>query len=187
MSGIVDYGLRLLNQHFEVTAILVLGANPLGVFIEFGGIVGLREQILQKDGVWDPDGLQILHRTAQNAAVDVLISFEGNLTDLDFGSFLDQEGEAHGVWRDGMNLGPNRRVLSSVLSQQLLDRDLGLLYLGRIVLAFDGQSDFRFLEAVQHVAFRNRVQAFVINLSDGRTFLDIDMQDPPFRSLLSLK
>ena len=74
MSWISVFG--SCTQDLEISAILILGANPLGVFFELGGVVGLGENVLQEDGVRDSDRLQVLHGGAQNAAVDVLVALE---------------------------------------------------------------------------------------------------------------
>src|SRR5579872_6950719 len=134
MSAVVDVGLWLLNQNFEIPAVLVLGANPFRVLLEFGGIVRLRENILEENRMRHADRLEVLHRTTKDAAFNVLVPFENNLAHLHLRSFFDCESKAHGVWRNGVNLGTHGGELSAMLSQQLLDGDLGLLHFGGIVL-----------------------------------------------------
>ena len=49
--------------------------------------------------------------------------------------------------------------------------------LRRIVLALDGEADFLFLEAIEHVGLRDRVEALVVDLADGGLFFDEDVED----------
>ena len=69
-----------------------------------------------------------------------MIAVEGDLTDLDGGSFLDPEGQCHGCRRYGLDLGLDGRKLMTMLAKHLLQDDFGALYLGRVVLALDGEA-----------------------------------------------
>src|ERR1700685_1287391 len=72
-----------------------------------------------------------------------------------------------------------------MLGQQSLDGDLGLFYLRRIVLILNREANLRFLKTVEHIAGGNRTQADIVNLADGRLFLDLDDQSPSLRRLLA--
>ena len=61
------------------------------------------------------DRPEILHRTTESPAVDVLVSFEANFPDFDLGAFFDHEGDAHRGRRNRPHFGAHRRKLPSVL------------------------------------------------------------------------
>ena len=65
VSGVVNLGLGIVDQHLEVAAVLELGADAFGIFFELGGVVGLGEEVFKEDGVRDADGLEVLHGRAQ--------------------------------------------------------------------------------------------------------------------------
>ena len=167
MAGVVDFGLRILNENLEEAAVLVLVANALGVFFELGGVVGLGKNIFEEDGVRYADGLQVLHRGAQRAAVDVAVARKADAADLYLRAFLDDERDSYSRRRNGPDLRPNRRKLPAMFCQQLLDCHFSLLDAGGIVLAFDRETDLALLEAVQDVAGGNRTQPGVVDLTDG--------------------
>ena len=187
VAGVVNLGLGILHQHFEVAAVLIFRAHPLGVFVELGGVVSLGEEVFQEDGVRNADRLQVLHGAAQNAGVDVLVADEGNLADFDLGPFLHHERDAHRGRRNGANFGADGGELPAVLGQQFLDRDFGFLDFGGIVLAFHRQPDFAFLEAVQHVAVGDRIQPGVFDLANGGPLFDVDVDAPALGRLLALE
>jgi hypothetical protein len=54
-------------------------------------------------------------------------------------------------------------------------------------LAFNRQADFVFLEAIENVTLRNRVQPCVFDLPDSRLFRDIDLDHDAFRRVLTLE
>src|SRR5581483_9201733 len=116
-----------------------------------GGVEGAREDVLEEDGVRNPDGLGEVHRGAQLARAEVLVAGEGDLADLDGGAFLDVEGELDRGRRYGFYLGADDGVLMAVLTEHLLEDDFGVLDLGPVELALDGDADLFLLEAVEHV------------------------------------
>ncbi len=130
--------------------------------------------------------LQVLHRASQFARLHVLVADEGDLADLDLGSFLDHEGQAHRSRRDGTHFGGDGGELAAVRGQQLLDDHFRALHLGGIVLALLGQADLALLELVEHVALRHRAQPDVLDLADGWLFLDVDVDDPALGRGLAL-
>src|ERR1019366_842497 len=164
-----------------------LGADAFRVFFEFGGVVGLGDEVFQKNGVRDADGLQVLHRRAQGAVIDVFVAPEAYPTHLNLRPFANHERDADGVGRNRAHLGANRRELTPVLREQLFQRHFGLLDLGRVVLVLHRQSHFAILEAVEHVAGGNRIQAGVVDLADGRPLLEVDVKNPAFGALFALK
>ena len=74
-----------------------------------------------------------------------------------------------------------------MLRQQAFDGDFRFLHFRRIVLVLHRQADFRFFEAIEHVAGRDRTQADVVDLADGRLFFDLDNQAPALGSLFARK
>ncbi len=152
VPGVVNLGLGILHQHFEVAAVLEFGAHPFGVLFELGGVVGLGEHIFEEDRMRNADRLQVLHGRPQSAAIDVLVALEFDLADFDLRTFLDHKGHATAAGGMGRYFGADGGELAAVLGQQFLERDFGLLDLGGIVLAFRTEADFALLEAVENVA-----------------------------------
>ena len=103
----------------------------------------------------DADRPQVLHGGTEDAAADVLISVEADLTYLNLRAFFHYEGDAHGGGRNLPHFSTNAGELTSVLGKQVLDRNLGLLDACRIVLALHHQSDLILLEAVENITLRN--------------------------------
>src|SRR5208283_2904448 len=187
VAGIVDLGFRVLHQHFEIAAVLEFGADTFGILVEFGGVVGLGENVFEEDGVRNPDWPEVLHGRAQGAVIDVLIAAEADLTDPDLGAFLDDKRDAHGRGRNRPDFGTDGGKLAPVLGKQRLDHHFGPFDPGGIVLALDREAHFAILEAVEDVAGGDRTQAGVIDLADGGPLLDVDVKDPAFGALLALK
>ncbi len=187
VARVLDVGLRVVHQHLEVAAVLIFGAHALDVFVQFGGVVGLGKNVFQEDRVRDADRLQVLHRRSQGAGVHVLVSLKPDVPHLHLGSFADHEGHADRGGRNGTNFGADRRKLAPVLGQQLFQYNLGLLDLGRIVLAFYRKTDLAVFEAIQNVAGGNRTQAGVVDLADRGTFFDEDVNDPALGRLFPFK
>src|ERR1039458_3227128 len=185
MPGVVDFCLGIVHHDFEVAPVLVLGAHPLGVFSKLGGIVGLGKDILQENGMGNADRSQILHRRAQNPRLDILVAFELDLADFDLRSFLDHECEADRSGRNLPQFCANGGELPPVFGKQVLDGNLCLLEAGGIVLTFDHQAYFVLLEAVEHVAIRNRTEANVVDFANCRLFLHLDNDPPALGGLLT--
>ena len=109
------------------------------------------------------------------------------MPNLNLGAFFNDEGYSDGVRRDGTDLGTNGSELASVLGKQFLDHNFGFLHLRGIVLALHRECHFALLEAIEHVAGGNRIQAEVVDLANRRPLFDVDVQDPAFRILFTLK
>ena len=56
MAGVVDFDIGVLHNHFVIAAVLELFAHMLGIFVEFGSVVGLSEQTFKENRVRDPKG-----------------------------------------------------------------------------------------------------------------------------------
>ena len=91
VSSVVDLGFGVVHQHLEVAAVLELGADPFGVFFQFGGVVGLGENVFQENGVRNADRLEVLHGRTQGAVIDVFVASEANFSNLHLRSFADHE------------------------------------------------------------------------------------------------
>ena len=187
VPAIANLGLGLIDYDFEITTVLILLPHSLSVLLEPGGIVSLGENSFQKDGMGNPNGLQVLHGTAQDAAANVLVALEGDLTDFDLGALLDHERNAYRCGGNGPSFGADSGKLPAMLRKQLPQNDLGTLYFGGIVLALGRQPHLGFFEPVQHVALGDRTQPSILDLPNGRPLLDVNMDDPAFGSLLALK
>jgi hypothetical protein len=107
----------------------------------------------------------------------VLIAHELDLADLHRRSFFDVEVDLHGGRRDVFDVELNDGELVTVLGEDLLEDGGCAENLGGVVLAFDGKADFLFLEAIEDVGLRDRVEALVVDLADGWLFLDEDVED----------
>src|SRR5208283_1634425 len=187
VSSVVDLGFGVVDQHLEVATVLELGADAFGIFFEFGGVVGLGEEVLKEDGVRDADGLEVLHGRTERAVVDVFIAPEADAPHLDLRPLLDDESDGDGIRRNVALFGADSGELTTVLGEQLLQHNLGLLDFCGIVLAFNRESDLALLEPVEHVAGGNRIQADVVDFADGGPLFEVDVQDPTFGALLALE
>src|SRR5215467_13803372 len=116
--------------------------------------------------MWDADGLQVLHRRAQRAVVDVLVALEADVADLNLRALAHHERDADSRRGNGANLGSNRRELPPMLREQSLQRHFRFLDLGGVVLVLDRKPDLAFLETIEHIAGRNRTQSNVVDLAD---------------------
>jgi hypothetical protein len=187
MSGVANLGLGVAYVCFEIATILVLLAHALGIFIELGGVISPGEYVFEENGMRNADRPQILHRTAQDAALDVLVAVELDLSDFDLGAFFDHERDAH---RSGGNISyfcANGCKLAAVFGEQLLDGIFGFLDTRRIVLAFDHQPNLLLLESVENIAVGNSAQADVVDLTDRRLLLDLNDEPPAFGRLFAQK
>jgi hypothetical protein len=187
VSGVVDFGLGIVDQHLEVAAVLELGTDALGIFFELGGVVGFGEKIFEEDGVRDADGLEVLHGRTQSAVIDMLVAAEADVANLDLGPLFDDEGDADGSGRDGTDFGADGGELAPVLGEQFLEHDFGLLDLGGIVLALDRESDLAVFEAVEHVAGGDGIETGVVDLADGGALFEVNVQDPALGVLFALE
>src|ERR1035441_849514 len=105
----------------------------------------------------------------------------------DLGPLLNDESDADGGGRDGPHFGADGGELASMLGEQLLEDNFGLLDLRGFVLILNREPDFALLEAVEHVAGGNGIQAGVVDLADGRPLFEVKVQDPTFGALFALK
>ena len=135
----------------------------------------------------DADGSEVLHGPAQGAVIDVFVAPEADLPNLDFGPLLDDESNAHGGGRNRADFGADGGELAPVLGEQLFEDNFGLLDLRGIVLVLNREPDFALLEAVEHVAGGNRIQAGVVDLTDGGPLFEVNVKDPAFGGLFALK
>src|SRR6266496_280371 len=117
----------------------------------------------------------------------MLVALELDASHFDLGPFPHYKSHPHRRRRYRPYFRTNGRELVSVLRQQLLNHDLSLLYLGRIVLRLRRNADFFLLEAVKNVTLRNRIDANVADVLDSRPLLDVDVEDPAFGSGFALE
>ena len=136
-TSVVDLGLGIFDKHFEIPAVLIFGANALGVFVQLAGVVSLGEDVFQEDRVRDPDRPQVLHGAAEDPAADVLVALEADFANFDLGSFADDEGDAHGGGRNRPYFGAHGRELPAMLGQQFFQSNFRFLDLGGVVLTLD--------------------------------------------------
>src|SRR5215467_594866 len=129
---------------------------------------------------------QILHGGPQHARGNLLIPFETNPSDLNLRTLLDHKRNAYRRGRDLPHLATHNGKLPAMFGQELFNGDFGLLNLGGIILALDREPDFTFLESVEHVTGRDRVQARVVDLPDGRALFQINVENPSLGRLLAL-
>jgi len=112
---------RLGQERLGAVAQARLGAHPLGVFLQLGGVISLGEDVLQEDGMWHTDGPQILHGRAQKTGLDVLVALELDLPDLNLRSFLHHKRDAHSRRGNLPDFRANCGKLPTVLGKQSFD------------------------------------------------------------------
>src|ERR1700692_3142377 len=187
VSSIVNLRLGLVDDNFEVAAVLVFIADAFGIFIQLGGVVGACEEIFQENRMRNADGPQVLHGIAQGSSIDVLIALKLYLSYFDLGTLFYYKLQAGcGGW-NLPNFGADRGKLPAVFRQQPFDGHFRFFDLRRVVLTLNRQSHFCFFEAIQNIAGGNRTQADVIDLADGRLFFPLNDQPPPLWSLFPTK
>jgi hypothetical protein len=87
-------------------------------------------KIFEDDGVGNADGLQVLHRAAQNEAAEVLVANELDLAHLHGGAFLDIEVDLHRGRRNVLDIELDGGELVAVLGENLLENGGGAQDLG---------------------------------------------------------
>src|SRR5256885_3781340 len=187
MAGVADFSLRIAHVSFKESAVLQGLAHQLHVVIELGSVVGFGKQTFEKDGVRHAYGPEKMHGLAQLTAFHVLVAHECNAADFYLWSFADYERKAYRRRRNRPDFSTDCRELVSVLGLQITDDDFRLFHFGGVVLRFRREGDFILLEAVEDVAFRDRVNSDVIDLSYSRLLFYINMKDPAFGGSLALK
>ena len=115
---VANLRLGLFDRGVVIALVAVGLAHPLRVFLQLGGVEGLRKQILEDDRIRNADGLQVLHRAAQQQAADVLVAGELDLAHLHRGAFLDVEVHLHRGRRNRLDLGLDGGELVPVLGEQ---------------------------------------------------------------------
>ena len=183
---VADLGLGLFDGGVRVALVAVGLAHALRILFELRGVVGLREEVLEDDGIGNADGLEVLHRAAQVERADVPVALELDVAHLHHWAFLDVEVHLDRGRRNGLDLGFDGGELVPMLGQKLLDHGFGVLDLGGIVLAVDGKADFLLLEAVEHVGHRHAVQALVVDVANGGFFADKHVQNDALLGVLAL-
>ena len=166
----------LADDYLEVAVVLIQAANAdFEVFVELLGVVGLGE-----DGdVGEPEGdgirAVVTHRANDFAAAERVIAGEADVADFYLRSFFDLEDENDGVaGGDAFVLWRDFGVLVAVLAEEIFEDDFGFLDARGIELAFHGEADFLFLEAVENVGFGNGVNAVVADAADDRALFDFE-------------
>src|SRR5205807_4697322 len=173
-------GVNVLQNGFadgnlEVTVVTIEAANAdFQVLAQLFAVVGLGEHRNVPEIKRDRVGTIVAHGANQLAVAESVVSLEFDFADLDFRAFLDLENENDGVaGSDALVLRSDFRELPAVLGQQFLQHDFRFLDFGGIELAFDAQTDFAFLEAVEDVGFGNGVDAVVTDTADLRALFDV--------------
>ena len=104
-----------------------------------------------------------------------MIAGKIDVSDFNFRAFFDFENEDYGVaGSNAFVLRSNFRELAAVFAEKIFQDDLGLLDARGIELAFDGEADFLFLEAIENVRFGDGVDAVVANAADYRALFDFE-------------
>ena len=186
-TRVANLGLRIVYEDFEISLGLIEEADALSIFVELACVIGAGEQIFQNERMRDSDRLGVLHRRAQFAAGNLLVAVEADLADFDLRTFFDNEVDADRSRRNPAHFGADGSELPPMLTEQALQHHLRLLHLRGIILTLLRKPDFLFLETIKHVALRNRIQAGVLNLADGRLLSYVDVNDYALRSFLPLE
>ena len=76
--------------------------------------------------------------------------------------------------------------LVAVLCEEFREYGFSAHHLGRVVLAFDGETDLLLLEAVEDVGGRDGIVALVVDFADGGPFLDEDVEDDALLRVFAL-
>src|SRR5579885_620146 len=178
-AGVHVFDDGVLDRHAEIAVVLIEAADAhFQVLIELVAVVrfGHNRNVeeVQRNGV----GAVVAHGANQLPVAECMVSREFDFADLDLGAFLDFEDQDHRVaGRDPFILRGDFCKLPPVFSQQFFQDDFGLLDFGGIKLAFHGQTDFAFLEAVQDVGLRDGVNPIIADAPDDGALLHLEDDD----------
>src|SRR6266852_3027862 len=126
----------------------------------------------------------MLHRADELAVAKSMITGELDLADLDLWTFFDFENENDRVARsDALILRSDLCKLPAVLSKQFLDNHFRLLDFSGVELAFDGKTDFAFLEAIENVGLGNGMNVVVTDAANDRPLFDVKYDHLVVRTL----
>src|SRR2546430_290954 len=167
---------RFANGDLEVAVVAIQAANAdFQVLAQLFAVVGFGENGDIPEVKRNRVGAVVAHGANQLTVAESVVALEFNLSDFDLGAFLDFENENDGVaGSDALVLRSDFSELPAMLGQQLLQHDFRFLDLGGIKLAFNTETDFAFLEAIENVGFGNGVVAVVTDASDLRAFFDLE-------------
>src|SRR5882724_7547316 len=167
------------DPNAEITVILVRPADSdFQVFVQFVAVVGLMHYVDFGDVERNLIGAIMAHRANEFAVAERMVAGEFDLSDLDLWAFFHFENQNDGVARcDALVLRRNFRKLTAVFAEQFLDDDFGLLDFCGIKLAFNGQTDLTFLEAIENIRFGNGMNIVVANTANDWTFLQFKNND----------
>ncbi len=178
-------GDRSVDLRPEIAPVLKCAAHSLRIFLEFAGIVGAGEEVLQENRVRNPHWPKVPHRRAQLARAHRPVAGEGDIPHFHRGAFLDDEVDRDRGGRDGLDFRLYRRELVPVFGQQFADHIDRPRQPGGIIGAFHREAgDMLFLEAVQNIRSRDRVQALVVDLADGWLFFNDDVENNALGGIL---
>ena len=159
--------------------------DPLLVFLELGGVVGLAEQVLQENGLGDADGAQILHGPPHEPVAEYGVAFKIDGADLDLRSLIHLEHDVQRRRRKRLQLRHDRGELPAALGQVILQDHLGALDLVPVIGRFRRQPDAAFFEPVQDFGRRDRFQPVVLDGAHHRPLGDDERHDPAGLARLS--
>ena len=168
-----SFAALVLNVHrffqclgVEIPRILIRLAHAILVFIQFGAVIRLGENVLKQDGVRNADAVRVLHGANHPAVVvrGVVLNFD--MPHLHLRAFIHHEGNLQRRWRNLFDLRIDGGILTAALRQVLLEHHGRALDLVRIVLRFHAQADLAFLEAVQNFGDGDGFGAGVFNGTD---------------------
>src|SRR5437016_5963697 len=186
-------GINVLQNGFadgdlEVTVVPIEAANAdFQILAQLFAVVGLGEHRDIPEVKRNRLRPVMAHGTNQLAAAESVFSLEFDFANLDLRAFLDFEDENDSVaGSNAFVLRSNFRELPAVLGQQFLQHDFGFLDFGGIKLAFDAQSDFAFLEAVENVRFGNGVDAVVTDAADLRALFNFKYDNFTVRAIVGI-
>lgn len=154
----------------EVALVLVVHTRQFDVLLQFRGVVGLGEDILEEDGVRHAYWPQIPHGADQGAAAECLIALDLDVPHLHLGPFVHPELQLEGSGRHGSEHRVDCGELTPALRQVLLENHLGPLDLAWIVCGLDRQSHFPLLEAVQDFRGADRFDPRILDGENNRAF-----------------
>ena len=143
----------------EVALLLIRIPETFFVFFELRRIVGFGEHFLQKPGndSWktfhlrDPDRLQVLHRPNHFTSAKRLIPKDGDVADLNLGTFLDLENNFKRGGRNPAKFRVHDGEFVAAFREKLLQDNGCMVDHVRIVLRLHNQPDLLLLEPIQNV------------------------------------
>src|SRR6267142_1452914 len=175
-GGVNIFEDRIFHNHFEVAIVLIQTADAhFKIFVELFAVVGFGENGNVPEIKRNCVRTIVAHGANELAIAEGVIPGKFDLADLYLRPFFHFENQDDGIaGGNALVLRRNFGELASMLAEQFLQDNFGLLDAGGIELAFHGEADLALFEAIENVGFRNGMDIVVANAAYDRALFDFE-------------